>query len=538
MILEGIVTTVGGDGRVSISPMGPLVTPDMRRLTLRPFKTSQTYANLKRLGEGVFHVTDDVELLARAAVSSVEAELRPATSVRGFILAQACRAYEFRVARLDDREERVTIEVDVVRCERLRDYFGLNRAKHAVVEAAILATRLDFLALDEVAAEIAKLGRIVQKTGGPAEHRAFHFLERFVDQSRREREMAAASEVGSRGSVRIQTGSRLHFGLIAPGEGSPRRFGGAGVMVARPGIDLTVEMAPQTDFAGPLAERALDIAVKITGESAPRCRLRVLAAPPEHVGLGTGTQLGMAVAQALAALHGEAHSTAELARRAGRGRRSSVGVHGFERGGFLVDGGKRDASDRLAPLSLRLDVPAEWRFVLATPRGERGLSGGSEAEAFRALDAVPEAAAQALSHVLLTAVVPALAEADLQACGEALYEYGVRAGECFRASQGDVFASAAVADIVRFVRSTGAAGAGQSSWGPTVWAVAEDEGRARDLARRLQEHFGRERVDVLVTAPLNRGATVVSSASPPEDGPSGGSGSLARRTEKERLAHT
>jgi hypothetical protein len=188
MILEGIVTTVSPSGVVNIAPMGPRVDPGMRRFLLRPFPTSQTYRNLKRHGEGVLHVTDDVLLLARAALGPVEPPpLAPAARVRGFVLTGACRYYEFRVVSIDESEERVRIEAEVVQGGRLRDFFGFNRAKHAVVEAAILATRTDFLPLDEVEAEYRKLAVIVDKTGGEQEREAFALLRRHVEQVRQVR---------------------------------------------------------------------------------------------------------------------------------------------------------------------------------------------------------------------------------------------------------------------------------------------------------------------------------------------------------------
>ncbi len=182
MILEGIVTTIGPTGEINIAPMGPRVEPDMRRFLLRPFNTSTTYHNLRAHGEGVFHVTDDVLLLARAALGQLieMPPLIPACVVRGWVLRAACRAYEFRVLNIDDRDERVNIEIEVVYHGILREFFGFNRAKHAVIEAAILATRTDFLPLDEIEAEYRKLAVIVQKTGGEQERTAFAFLSAHV----------------------------------------------------------------------------------------------------------------------------------------------------------------------------------------------------------------------------------------------------------------------------------------------------------------------------------------------------------------------
>ena len=189
MILEGIVTTVSATGAINVAPMGPHIEIDAAtgawtRLVLRPFRTAQTYANLKANGEGVLHVTDDVLLLARSALGALDPlpELRPAARVRGWVLADACRFHEFRVVSRDDLSERVRFEGEIVHTGRLRDFFGFNRAKHAVVEAAILATRTAFLPLDEIEAEYRKLAVLVEKTGGPEEHEAFAFLRQHLEQ--------------------------------------------------------------------------------------------------------------------------------------------------------------------------------------------------------------------------------------------------------------------------------------------------------------------------------------------------------------------
>src|SRR3954453_2082936 len=206
MILEGIVTTLAPDGAINIAPMGPIVDAAMQRLVPRPFRTAQTYRNLKAHGEGVLHVTDDVLLLARSALGPVEPppDLFRAEKVRGWVLGDACRYYEFRVRSLDDREERTRIgggagryyefrvrslddreertriEADVVHAGRLRDFFGFNRAKHAVVEAAILATRAALRPAAELEAEYRRLAVLVEKTGGPQEREAFAFLRDYV----------------------------------------------------------------------------------------------------------------------------------------------------------------------------------------------------------------------------------------------------------------------------------------------------------------------------------------------------------------------
>jgi len=189
LILEGIVTTVGSAGDVRISPMGSVVDAGMERLVLRPYPTSSTYENLKRSGAGVFHVTDDVLLMARAAVGRAAAAVERAERVDGYVLADCCRFYEFEVRELDETGERMRIEAHVVRSGRKRDFLGFNRAKFAVVEAAILATRTEFLAAEMIFEEFERLAVLVSKTGGAPEREAFAFLERYV---RREAQRTAA----------------------------------------------------------------------------------------------------------------------------------------------------------------------------------------------------------------------------------------------------------------------------------------------------------------------------------------------------------
>jgi len=191
VILEGLVTTLSAAGEVNLAPMGPHVPdgpadgplPDpLASFVLKPFRTSRTYQNLKEVGEGVLHVTDDVLLLAQAAVGQPDPlpPLMTARKVQGQIVASACRYAEFRVTSCEDRQERATLHVEVVHTGRLRNFFGFNRAMFAVVEAAILATRIAFLPREQIETEYARLAVLVEKTGGPREREAFALLQRHV----------------------------------------------------------------------------------------------------------------------------------------------------------------------------------------------------------------------------------------------------------------------------------------------------------------------------------------------------------------------
>jgi uncharacterized protein len=183
MILEGLVTSRNERGEVNVSPMGPRVEEgEIRSFLLRPFSTSQTARNLCRGRYGVLHVTDDVELLAWAAVRKLDPlpPLQPLANYPADILVDACRWYAFHVERIDDSEPRLRLECRVVERGGGRDFFGFNRAKHAVLEAAILATRVEILSRDEIEGQMRHLALLVEKTAGEQERRAFAFLEQYL----------------------------------------------------------------------------------------------------------------------------------------------------------------------------------------------------------------------------------------------------------------------------------------------------------------------------------------------------------------------
>lgn len=183
LIVEGIVTSTNADGSTNIAPMGPIVVDDFAQLILRPYRTSTTYANLKRTGHGVFHVTDNVLLLAQAAIDRLDPppELISCPASTTAMLADACRWYAFEQTHLDDAAPRTMLTARVVAAGTNRDFLGFNRAKHAVVEAAILATRVGILPPQDILAQCATLATWVDKTGGPPEHQAFALLREYID---------------------------------------------------------------------------------------------------------------------------------------------------------------------------------------------------------------------------------------------------------------------------------------------------------------------------------------------------------------------
>ena len=300
--------------------------------------------------------------------------------------------------------------------------------------------------------------------------------------------------------VRITTGSRLHFGIFSFGHGfdsagagplAPRQFGGIGLMVAEPGIRLNVRPAPQLEAVGPLADRAIDFVRRSAAAyelpSVPQCRIQIESAPREHIGLGTGTQLGMAVATAIHILAGQPLGLpGELAATVGRGQRSAIGAHGFAVGGLLVESGKRLAEE-VSPLIARLELPDAWRVLLLLPRATTGLHGEAERQAFARLPPVPQETTAALCSEALMHLLPAAADADFEAFSASLYRFGQIAGSCFATQQEGIFFDRRMAQLAKRLRELGVAGIGQSSWGPSLFAIVPNEAAGRELSAELHD---------------------------------------------------
>ena len=313
-------------------------------------------------------------------------------------------------------------------------------------------------------------------------------------------------------SLAVETGSRLHFGLIDPAGSSGRLYAGAGVMVENPGIRLEAELAEGGDRVtadGPIAARVEDFLNrfrKSTGCDA-FFNIEISSCPADHLGLGTGTQLGMAIASACSNLLGLDGGIEAIAGRTGRGRRSAIGVHGFDRGGFLIDDGKTDERG-LSALRTRIELPQAWRFLLVITPGHRGLSGQKEADCFKHLGAVPSQTVDRLEDLLKNVLVPAAEEDDWPAFSRALHEFGLLAGVPFQEAQGGPFSTLLAGEVAQHLRQAGIEGVGQSSWGPTLYALLPNQQEAETAVAELRSRFGLGEQEVQLTQPRNRGAAV------------------------------
>jgi beta-ribofuranosylaminobenzene 5'-phosphate synthase len=308
-------------------------------------------------------------------------------------------------------------------------------------------------------------------------------------------------------SVRVEAPARLHLGMLDVAGGHARRFGGLGVALNRPAAVVEASSSDDVTAEGPDAERALAVARRCREalRLAGGAHVRVLEKIPAHVGLGSGTKLALAVTAALAALAGQTPEPRAIARAAGRGARSAVGLWTFVLGGLVVEGGVRNGVEQAAPLLARHPMPDEWRCVLAIPSANPGLSGRAEEDAFARLR--PDADHAALiAQLVLTSLLPGLAEGDLTEFGAALTRVQRLVGEGFAPVQGGVFHPSA-GPLVDALLRHGAAGAGQSSWGPAVYGVVGGEHAGHELARRMEaELAGGGRVELVSFD--NRGARV------------------------------
>jgi beta-ribofuranosylaminobenzene 5'-phosphate synthase len=311
-------------------------------------------------------------------------------------------------------------------------------------------------------------------------------------------------------SVRVEAPARLHMGMLAAaGEGS-RRFGGLGAAVSRPAVVLEARPADELSAEGAEADRVLTFARRCQEALGLQggAHVRVVEAIPPHAGLGSGTKLALAVAQALATLHGRTLKAPQLAEAVGRAARSAVGMWTFALGGFVVEGGQRHGIERPAPLLAHYRVPEEWRVVLVVPHAEPGLSGVAEEEAFGRLVPSAERSA-AIAQLVLTSLLPALVEGDVDEFGAALTRVQELVGDAFTTVQGGRFHPRA-GPLVEALLRHGAAGAGQSSWGPAVYGIVGSDAAGRELAGQMEEAVGGEDSIELVTFD-DRGARVEAS---------------------------
>jgi beta-ribofuranosylaminobenzene 5'-phosphate synthase len=315
----------------------------------------------------------------------------------------------------------------------------------------------------------------------------------------------------------VETGARLHFGFQNLSLAHDRLYGGVGVALSTPSV--VVEASEATGVDAPKAiESTVETAVETLGVSGATVRLQERF--QRHVGLGSGTQLALACFRAIAAAYDRDVDIRAAAPALGRGGRSGVGVAAFERGGFVVDAGhptERFTSDPPAPGGWTVprpivtqNVPASWRFVLVTPDVEPGRHGDTEDQSMQsAVKRADPGIADEIATLLTRRLLPALAERDIDEFGSAIARLGRLNGAWYADEQGGVYRPPA-GELIDFLDQTEAVtGAGQSSWGPTVYGLTTEQKaeRARADARDALDAAGVDGT-VRVVTPRNHGATV------------------------------
>ncbi len=311
-------------------------------------------------------------------------------------------------------------------------------------------------------------------------------------------------------AVKVSAPARLHLGFLDLNGSLGRRYGSLGLAIDEPATILSVEPANAFSATGCEQARAIAIARKFAAFSASQMAFAVdvRRAIPAHAGLGSGTQLALAIGTAILKLAGRDLPPQALGQIVERGARSAIGITAFTEGGFAVDGG-RGTLDSPPPLVTRLDFPDEWRILLVLDPRETGVHGEKETKAFKALAEFPETLSAHLCRLTLMRLLPALAECDLAQFGAALSEIQRIVGDHFAAAQGgSPWSSPAVGHLVGRLGEGGATGLGQTSWGPTGFAFVESETAADRLYSSLVEEAKAEGLELKIVRGRNRGAGI------------------------------
>jgi beta-ribofuranosylaminobenzene 5'-phosphate synthase len=310
--------------------------------------------------------------------------------------------------------------------------------------------------------------------------------------------------------VSVTAAARLHLGFLDMTGALGRKFGGLGLSISGLATRLTLTRAEATEADGADSERARALLEKAVAALAPgkHYRLTIHEAIPSHSGLGSGTQLALAIAAALRRLEGLPADTEADAALLQRGARSGLGAGLFARGGLVVDGG-RGAGTTTPPVVARLSFPAEWRILLAFDPAAVGLHGADERRAFAELPPFSEEDAGRLCRLVLMGALPAAAERDFPAFGAAITQIQAIVGDYFAPAQGGRrFTSPAVERLLALLAAEGANGVGQSSWGPTGFAFAANEEEAQRFAARAREGALASGLEIKIVQGLDRGALI------------------------------
>lgn len=289
-----------------------------------------------------------------------------------------------------------------------------------------------------------------------------------------------------------------------------RHFGSIGIALNEISTNLSLSGADQLTISGPAAQRAekcLSLLCE-TLKVSDKLNITISSAIPEHVGLGSGTQMSLAIGAALNEFYGLGLTVRQIAALTDRGLRSGIGIGVFEQGGLVVDGGRGEKTIT-PPVLVHIDIPEDWRFILVFDRRGQGLHGQQEIQAFKKLPPFPQSEAARLCYLLLMQGLPAAAENDINKFGDAITQLQRSVGEHFSSAQGGIFTSPEVAQAMQWLQQQGAVCIGQTSWGPTGFCAIDGSKLAESIAEQARLTFmAIENLSFTVVSARNSGGDV------------------------------
>ena len=307
-------------------------------------------------------------------------------------------------------------------------------------------------------------------------------------------------------SVSVIAPARLHMGFLDLSGSLGRQFGSIGVALNEPVTQLVISASDKKYIENKSVSKYLTIFCKAFDVS-DALNIAIVETIPEHIGLGSGTQMALAVGAGLNAFYDLKLSVRDIAAVMDRGLRSGIGIGVFEQGGFVVDGG-RGKNTITPPMLAHFDVPENWRFILVFDKRGQGLHGQQEIQAFRTLPPFPRSEVERLSYLLLMQALPAIAEKDLARFGDVITELQRAVGEHFSPAQGGIFSSGDVAESMNWLANRGAVAVGQTSWGPTGFCLVENAEIAENLIQSAQASFSKTSLIFSVVSARNCGGEV------------------------------
>lgn len=307
-------------------------------------------------------------------------------------------------------------------------------------------------------------------------------------------------------SVSVIAPARLHMGFLDLSGSLGRQFGSIGVALNEPVTQLVISASDKKYIENKSVSKYLTIFCKAFDVS-DALNIAIVETIPEHIGLGSGTQMALAIGAGLNAFYDLKLSVRDIAAVMDRGLRSGIGIGVFEQGGFVVDGG-RGKNTITPPMLAHFDVPENWRFILVFDKRGQGLHGQQEIQAFRTLPPFPRSEVERLSYLLLMQALPAIAEKDLARFGDVITELQRAVGEHFSPAQGGIFSSGDVAESMNWLANRGAVAVGQTSWGPTGFCLVENAEIAENLIQSAQASFSKTSLIFSVVSARNCGGEV------------------------------